>query len=639
MMTRILFLLFGLALTEAFVPTPIVRPVATALSADPGLVDMVAQRSVQDMEVLSTTNWLAVVEQQVVDFGVFYSTLPVALKLIMLFVPLHVFGIHGVVTMSHPKENYREAKEPYPRGVYNQEAAKNYYRHHQAMVLTRVLEILRLSNKYLFLWLFDRFILKDTAKNRPQRAQDLLELVTQLGPTAIKAGQALSVREDLIAPEYIQSLSKLQDRVPPFDNQQAKELLKAELGEKKYQELGIQNQRPVASASIGQVYKCQLGDQTVAVKIQRPNVLSEIALDLYIGQEYIAPLYEMLTGQDIHNVVTEWGRGFIAELDYRTEAASTMEFNRAMQKRKLTTVCAPNVISKYSSTRVLVTEWVDGTRIDRSDASDIPRLCSVALNAYLVMLLELNKLHCDPVRIFFLGFAALITCFYHYFHLQHPGNLLRTTDGKLCILDFGMTLDIDKNLQYSLLQFVAHLTSENYDDLAEDLVNLGFLHADKLEFAKSSGVLDPMKYFLKQAGDGGGVSGVKGRMLDEYRGKYPGLNDEDLQARVRDEMESHMTNILEQESSTHSITSEVEELQQANKDTFSIPDWFLYTSRAFLTLEGVTLQQDEEHSLIKSCFPYIAKRLVGDDDPRARKALRSLVYGTADSVDVEKISQ
>ena len=78
--------------------------------------------------------------------------------------------------------------------------------------------------------------------------------------------------------------------------------------------------------------------------------------------------------------------------------------------------------------RVLVTEWVEGTRLDRDASPDVPRLCGVAINAYLTMLLDTGVLHCDP----------------------HPGNLLRTTDGRLCILDWGMTLGVPQDLQYSL---------------------------------------------------------------------------------------------------------------------------------------------------------------------------------------------
>lgn len=205
------------------------------------------------------------------------------------------------------------------------------------------------------------------------------------------------------------------------------------------------------------------------------------------------------------------------------------------------------------------------------------------------------------------------------------------------ILDFGMTLDIPEDLQYSLLEYVAHLTAEKFDDLPKDLVKLGFLKPSKLEFAERSGALEPLKYFLKQAGQGGGATGVRERIFEEYREKYPGLSDDDLRIEMRAEMQQQMKEIVDRESVATGITVEVEELQKRNRDAFMIPEWFLYTSRAFLTLEGLSLQADPSYSIIKSCFPYIAKRLVEDQDVRAEKALRELVYGASNSIDVERL--
>lgn len=99
-----------------------------------------------------------------------------------------------------------------------------------------------------------------------------------------------------------------------------------------------------------------------------------------------------------------------------------------------------------------------------------------------------------------------------------------------------MTLDIDPNLQYSLLEYVAHLTAENYDSLPEDFVKLGFLKEEKLEFARRSGVLEPLKYFLRQLSEGGGADAVRDRIFSEYRDKYQGLSDDELRVEMRAEM-------------------------------------------------------------------------------------------------------
>ena len=138
------------------------------------------------------------------------------------------------------------------------------------------------------------------------------------------------------------------------------------------------------------MYRGYIGDTQVAVKFRSPNALAEIALDLYLVRDYFAPIYQKVTksATDFQSLANEWGRGFIAELDYREEAKSTIQFNVDMASRKLNAVMAPAVIEEYSTERILVTECVEGVRLDQSTADDVPRLCSVALNAYLVMLLE-----------------------------------------------------------------------------------------------------------------------------------------------------------------------------------------------------------------------------------------------------------
>jgi len=537
-----------------------------------------------------------------------------------------VFGT--LYALSFPPEDYIVGNEPYLRGQYDPNLARSYYSKRPLLVLRRALQLFRLSNGFLTNILFDKYILRDSEKNIDKRAVELLELIQNIGPTAIKVGQALSVRSDLIPAAYAGALSELQDNVPPFSSVQAQEVLKSELGAKRYGMLKkIDLDKPVASASIGQVYRGfadvenaegKKEEVEIAVKVQRPNALAEIALDLFIVREF-APYYQKLTGSatNLQGLANEWGRGFIAELTYIGEAASTKKFNEQMKKKGLNAVTAPTVVDALSTNRILTTEWVRGNRLDRSEEDDVARLCGVALNAYLVMLLETGTLHCDP----------------------HPGNLLRTEDGKLCILDFGMTLDTPSSLQFSLLEFIAHLTAENFEDVPYDLVNLGFLKEDKVDLMVKTGSLEPLYYFLRQANQGGGGTKVRERIFEEYREKYPGADDEELQNYMRVEIKEQGEKMAEKASAVTGITMKVEDLQKTNSDAFTIPEWFLYTSRAFLTLEGISLQADSDFSIVRSCFPYVAKRLVGDDSPRAQKALRDLIYGKDDNLNAEKLSE
>ena len=142
---------------------------------------------------------------------------------------------------------------------------------------------------------------------------------------------------------------------------------------------------------------------------------------------------------------------------------------------------------------------------------------------------------------------------------------------------------------------------------------------------------------LQQATEGGGRDKIRERIFEEFREKYPGLPDDELRVKMRADMAQRMVEVREKESAITGITLEVEELQRRNQKAFSIPEWFLYTSRAFLTLEGISLQANEDYSLIKSCFPYVAKRLLNDDSERAQTALRDLLYGAGQYVSGDRL--
>lgn len=579
------------------------------------VLKQITSGGIEDIDVVNLQSQLYSVFEQIISSAGFVPAAVSSLVLSLLY------------TLSFPPEGYINGNEPYLRGQYDPETARQFYSKRPLLVLRRALQLFRLSNGFLSRILYDKYILRDEERYIKERAQELLELVQKIGPTAIKVGQALSVRSDLIPAAYAEALQTLQDNVPAFPSSEAQQVLKKELGSRYSMLNKIDLSKPVASASIGQVYRgyANVYDEEtkatkeveVAVKVQRPNVLSEIALDLFIVREF-APYYQKITkaSTDLQGLAQEWGRGFIAELTYDKERENTKRFNQQMIEKGLNAVCAPTVIDELSTNRVLTTEWVRGERLDKSQAEDVPRLCSVALNAYLVMLLETGCLHCDP----------------------HPGNLLRREDGKLVILDFGMTLDTPVSLQYSLLEFIAHLTSENFEQVPQDLVNLDFLKEEKMELIAKAGLLEPLYYFLRQANMGGGGTQVRDRIFAEYREKYPGANDDELRVFMRQEMKDQSEAMAKKASAVTGITMKVEDLQRQNKDAFKIPEWFLYTSRAFLTLEGISLQADPNFSITKSCFPYVAKRLLGDDSQRAQAALRDLIYGKDQNLNIEKIS-
>ena len=213
-----------------------------------------AQKTTQNLQWNPTFSkaWFAAWQTAATDVWNFYAhELPWYTELAIASVPVIALAAIALYRWSHPDPDYRTGREPYPRGQYDPIAAQAYYARNFHLVLQRSLELLRLSNQFLFqLIVVDKYLLPQRAESqRPRRAQELLRLVQTLGPTAIKVGQALSVRPDLIPSEYAAALRSLQDAVPPFDSARAKQLMREELGAEKFAELELDAQsskRPVA---------------------------------------------------------------------------------------------------------------------------------------------------------------------------------------------------------------------------------------------------------------------------------------------------------------------------------------------------------------------------------------------------------
>ncbi len=233
-------------------------------------------------------------------------------------------------------DDYSDA--PYEPGsnTYDPQKAEEFYAKRPFMVLKRILRLSSLTSAFnaglLFDWLILGKLLKDEEyvalrRNEPRRAREALVLCTKLGPTFIKLGQALSIRTDIVPELYALELRQLQDAVPPFDSEKARMVLQKELGVSSLARIfDSLSDEPVASASIGQVYRGKLkdGGRDVAVKVQRPGILGEIALDLHVLR-LLTPIQTRLQNsingrptvqEDIDqgvSLVDEWGRGFVGE--------------------------------------------------------------------------------------------------------------------------------------------------------------------------------------------------------------------------------------------------------------------------------------------------------------------------------------
>ena len=204
---------------------------------------------------------------------------------------------------------------------YDVERANLFYGSRPLYVVRRMLRLIFLTAAFNWNLLID-WRTGSLSKNEKIRAKEALELCTKLGPTFIKLGQALSIRTDLLNEAYANELQKLQDAVSPFNTTYAREIVCKELGIQRLEEkFRYVSEKPLAAASIGQVYRGTLLDgRDVAIKVQRPRILDAIAVDLYLLR-LITPLQVRVTNfvqgivADQFDIdgglafVDEWGRG------------------------------------------------------------------------------------------------------------------------------------------------------------------------------------------------------------------------------------------------------------------------------------------------------------------------------------------
>ena len=460
----------------------------------------------------------------------------------------------------------------YPNGVYDPVSARSHFRRRPFEVAGRALEICQRSAGFAGALLLDRLAGREIeGAHAAARSRALTGLLAELGPTFIKLGQSASVRSDLLPETYVRALAALQEDVPPFASAEAREIIAAELGDAEYAKLDGLSAEPIAAASLGQVYRATREGAPVAVKVQRPRVTEAIALDMHLVRDYAMPIASRLgVPGDLVGTADAWGAGLVAELDYALEAENAARFNADVARGALAgSVFAPRVVAAASARRVLTTEWVEGERLDRTDApDDVPRLCSLAMNCYMDMMLRSGTLHCDP----------------------HPGNLLRTRDGRLCILDWGLVTTLDPDLQLTLIEHVAHLTAEDYARIPGDLVRLGFVPAGSEAAALEAGVVSLLTRAYRERAAGGGFA----------RFDVPGLFQE-LRALAAD----------------------------TPSGLFQIPPYFAYIAKCFSVLEGIGLSVDPDYSIVNETLPYVSRRIVTDPSPRTAGALRTFVFGDA----------
>jgi predicted unusual protein kinase regulating ubiquinone biosynthesis (AarF/ABC1/UbiB family) len=292
----------------------------------------------------------------------------------------------------------------------------------------------------------------------PPAAKELAEDLEKLGPTFVKLGQLISTRADFIPPAYMEALARLQDHVEPFSFSEVEAIAAVEIGARLSKAFAEFESTPMAAASLGQVHRATLRDgRRVAVKVQRPNVREQVSEDLEAMQE-IAELLDAHTEVGrryrFSEIVEELRKSLLRELDYRQEAANLRPAGREIAR--LPGIVVPQPIDDYSTGRVLTMDYVAGRKV--TELSSLARLdvdgeglAEELFRAYLQQILVDGFFHADP----------------------HPGNVFLTDDGRIALLDLGMTARIEPTLQERLLKLLLAIAEGQSEKAADAAIQIG----------------------------------------------------------------------------------------------------------------------------------------------------------------------
>ena len=316
------------------------------------------------------------------------------------------------------------------------------------------------KNSLLSILLYPLSLIKSKKDNRAIRLRLALE---SLGPIFIKFGQMLSTRKDLLPNDIAIELSKLQDKVPPFEFKKVKQTIENAYSKKISSVFKEFNEKPVASASVAQVHFAILHNgEKVAVKILRPNIESEVKKDIKLLHLIANILYKIWSdGKRLKpdEVVSEFERHTQSELNLLLEAGHCSHLGENFKDKKLLVV--PSVFWDYCHEKVMVMERMDGIPISNIDA----------IKKNKINLSELAK---NGVEIFFTQVFRD-----GFFHADmHPGNIQVAKSGKYIAMDFGIMGTLNEQDKLYLAKNFAAFFKRDYREVARVHIESGWVPAE-----------------------------------------------------------------------------------------------------------------------------------------------------------------
>eukprot|EP00978_Attheya_sp_CCMP212_P016276 scaffold42485_cov50-Attheya_sp.AAC.7 len=435
-------------------------------------------------------------------------------------------------------------------------------------------------------------------------AQRVADGFQQLGPTFVKVGQALATRPDILHVPLAEALANLHDNMRPFDNLMAKRIIRRDLfflmKDKTIKDasylyddkarkafMDSLSDQPVAAASMAQVYKGTLpGYGYVAVKVQRPGIRKKVERDatlLHSTATWIESLkwprgtpkdgQRLVGSMQIVKTVDELTSRVFEDMDFNHEAENMKAFSQMYCHKRGTSktvqVVVPEVIPELCSSRVIVMEWIEGTKltdicdgcVDKEDTvAENLTLVKKAIECTLSQVLDTGLLHADP----------------------HPGNLLkvRTQDNhiELGYLDFGLVNYVPQAVRDGIVCAVVQLVfARNIEAVADLCVDLKLLPPEKIE--------DPIE---------------RQKLVEALKKTFDDILiwPKDAQGRSTAVPKVRFEHLIA------SLTDLVGSFE------FTVPPYFLNNARALATLEGIALKLDPNFNILRVIYPYSINRLM-----------------------------
>ncbi|KAF5765350.1 putative ABC-type Cd(2+) transporter [Helianthus annuus] len=414
-------------------------------------------------------------------------------------------------------------------------------------------------------------------QRRKNLAKWLKESILRLGPTFIKIGQQFSTRVDILAQEYVDQLSELQDQVPPFPSETAVSIIEEELGAPVNEIFDYFDFEPIAAASLGQVHRAKLKGQELVIKVQRPGLKDLFDIDLKnlrVIAENLQKLDPKSDGakRDWVAIYDECANVLYQEIDYTKEAENAELF--ASNFKDLDYVKVPNIYWKYTTPQVLTMEYVPGIKINRIQALDQlgvdrKRLGRYAVESYLEQILSHGFFHADP----------------------HPGNIAvdDVNGGRLIFYDFGMMGSISPNIREGLLEVFYGVYEKDPNKVLQAMVQMG--------------VLVP-------TGDMTAVRRTAQFFLNSFEERLVAQRKEREMATAELGFKKQLTKEEKIEKKKQRLAAIGEDLLAIAADQpFRFPATFTFVVRAFSVLDGIGKGLDPRFDITEIAKPYALELL------------------------------